>query len=85
MTRLENIQCHKCHKLFGYSVDIPDSHRFSVYCAFCEAENVIDLKPFLRNEEKVFKSGNGTNTTQTIETGSYNFPDILKGQQPDKP
>ena len=84
MTRLENIQCHACHRLFDYSVDIPDNHRFSVYCAFCEAENIINLVPFLRNEEKVFKSGNETNATQTIETGNYDFPDSLKGQKPDK-
>lgn len=82
MIRLKNIQCHACNQLFDYSVDISIKHRFSVYCAFCEAENIIDLAPYLRNEEKVFKSGNGTNTTQMIETGEYDFPDVIPGEKP---
>jgi len=82
MIRLENILCWKCKHSFDFSTEIPQDHVFSVYCGICESENVIDLNPYKKRVEASFMSSAGTDSTQTYETGNYDFPDQIPGQKP---
>lgn len=84
MIRLKNIECWKCGHPFDYTTDIPVEHILSVYCGICEVENVIDLNPYKNREEESYRSPPSTGSAPTIETGHYNFPDTISGQDPDK-
>ncbi len=80
--RLENIECWHCEELFDFTVDIPEQHSFSVYCAFCEKENVIDLNPYIQREESAFRQGGG-GQAEVQDKRNYELPDPILAQKPE--
>lgn len=79
--RLEKIECWKCDTPFDYSSKAPDDHKYRVYCPFCEAENVVDLHPFIKREDIVFR---GATKTKSKLTNQYELPDKLQGIKPEE-
>ena len=82
--RLKTIECWKCNNPFDYTAQKPDDHIYSVYCPFCESENVVDLNPFRKDEDIVFRGGIEPETkTQSKLTDEYDLPEKLQGTKPE--
>jgi len=86
--RLNNIECWSCELPFAFNLaKRQKDHVYRTYCPFCNAENIVDLKPNRKQTDIVFRGGaeNAEDSTETKTelSNEYDLPETLQGKKPE--
>lgn len=81
MKKRLTLQCWNCPKTYFYPVEITDQQEIIVKCPYCNAEAVVDLRPY-RKDHKIVNVMRGENKDQRYE-GELQLPDILPTRKPE--
>lgn len=73
MKKRLTIQCWNCPKTYFHPVEITDQQEIIVTCPYCNAEAVVNLRPYLKKTITVMR---GENKDQQNE-GELQLPDVL--------
>ena len=74
------LQCWNCPKTYFYPVEITDQQEIIVRCPYCNAEAMVDLRPYSKNP-KIVTVIRGENKDQKNEE-DLRLPDILPTSKP---
>jgi NAD-dependent SIR2 family protein deacetylase len=73
MNKRLKLQCWNCPKTYFETLEITDQQEVIVKCPYCQAEAVVNLKPYRKQPKTVFRGEN--KDTQSDE--EFQFPDVL--------
>lgn len=73
------LQCWNCPKTYFQSLEITDQQKIAVVCSYCNAEAVVDLRPYRKEIKAVMRGEN--NDMQNNE--EIRFPDVLPTRKPE--
>jgi DNA-directed RNA polymerase subunit RPC12/RpoP len=80
MEKRFEFKCWKCERTYTLFREITDEQELIVACPFCNAEGVVDLKPFRKKVETVLK---GIERKQDLGD-ELQLPNILPTQPKDQ-
>lgn len=80
MKKRFTFKCWNCSKTYTLFREITDEQKLSVACPYCNAEGVVDLKPYLKKKKTVMR---GENDTEQSLGEELDLPDILQSQKPE--
>jgi len=76
--RLE-FECWNCHKTYTLQREIGEGNPIlSVACPYCHKEAIVDLDPYRKKVEPIFKDASPQ--TNTGGETAYDLPDVLPTQ-----
>lgn len=80
MRKRLTFKCWNCNKTYTLLREITDEQTLIAACPYCNAEAVVDLKPY-RKEKKAVMRGNGEDEQNLGE--ELELPDVLPTQKPE--
>lgn len=79
MKKRFTFQCWKCKRKFSLFMEITDQQTLIVFCPFCDAECVVDLRPYPPKKVILRKEGGAEREIEERE-----LPEILPTQEPEE-
>ncbi len=80
MKKRFTFKCWKCDQTYTLFREITDEQQLFVGCPFCNAEAVVDLKPFRKEKKTIFRGESENEQSLGIE---LDLPDILPTEKPE--
>ena len=81
MSKRLKLQCWNCPKTYFETLEITSQQEVIVRCPYCNAEAVVNLRPY-RREQKVVNVLKGENK-DSQGNEEFQFPDFLPTRKPE--
>ena len=84
MKKRYEFQCWNCPKVYFQSLEISDQKKLIVTCPYCDAEAVVDLRPYFKPLTTVMRKVDlYVDNSRKDNEGELQLPDVLPTIMPE--